>query len=117
MRVTGSRDETWLRVLDVASALGGRTYAGEGTVTLRVKDPLLQEESQTFVISQHGAEPTDRAAQLEAGIEAVAAALLGATSWRSLALAGLARVNDSAALDVADRLFYVAESPHAGIYF
>ncbi|MCP3812126.1 sterol carrier protein domain-containing protein, partial [Mycobacteriaceae bacterium Msp059] len=75
------------------------------------------ENSQTYRISPTGAVPTDSPAQLEADIEALAAALLGATRWHDLALAGLVRVNDRDAVGVADRLFAVSALPHTGIYF
>lgn len=116
-RFTGIRDETWLRVVDASAALDARTYAGEGDVVVRIDDPVLQENSQTYRISPTGAVPTDSPAQLEADIEALAAALLGATRWHDLALAGLVRVNDRDAVGVADRLFAVSALPHTGIYF
>jgi predicted acetyltransferase len=116
-RLTGARDETWLRVLDVSRALGERTYSGDGSITVSVEDPLLQENSQTFAISASGVEVIDGRAQLDVGVEAVAAALLGATPWHTLALAGLVRVNDPAAVTTADRLFRADASPHTGISF
>ena len=116
-RVTASRDETWLRVVDAGAALTGRTYTGDGTLTVRIEDRLLQDNARTFAISAQGAEPTDTDPQLEVEITALAAALLGATQWGALALAGLVTVNDPAAVAVADRLFHVAESPHAGFFF
>ncbi|MCV7287053.1 GNAT family N-acetyltransferase [Mycolicibacterium wolinskyi] len=116
-RITGTRDETWLRVVDVPAALGGRSYSDGGSVTLTVHDPLLRENSGTYAISAGGAENVGGTAQLEAGVEAVAAALLGGTTWRALALSGSVRVNDPEALAVADRLFSVPAQPHTGIFF
>ncbi|MGJ6123442.1 GNAT family N-acetyltransferase [Mycolicibacterium sp. Y3] len=117
-RLTGTRDETWLRVVDAATALGSRTYTGTGTVTIGVTDPLLDANSRTFAVSAAaGVEPSTTTAQLEVGITSVGAVLLGGTSWHDLALAGLVRVNDAAALAVADELFRVAEAPFSGIYF
>lgn len=116
-RVTASRDETWLRVVDAGAALAGRSYAGDGTLTIHVKDALLQDNTRTFAISAQGAEPTNTDPHLEVGITALAAALLGATQWRVLALAGLVTVNDSAAIALADQLFQVPQSPHAGFFF
>ncbi|MHC9293848.1 GNAT family N-acetyltransferase [Mycobacterium sp. LTG2003] len=116
-RIAATRDESWLRIVDVPAALGGRSYNDAGSVTLKVHDSLLQENSGTYAISAGGAESVGGCAQLEAGVEAVAAALLGATPWRTLALSGLVRVNDADALTAADRLFSVALQPHTGIYF
>lgn len=116
-RVTGTRDETWLRVVDAAAALGGRTYTGDGEFTLKLNDALLQENSGTYLISSGGVQRVEAPAQLEAGAEAVAAVLLGATSWHTLALTGSVSVIDTHALATADRLFGVPVQPHSGIFF
>ncbi|WP_163766910.1 GNAT family N-acetyltransferase [Mycolicibacterium parafortuitum] len=116
-RVTGTRDETWLRVVDAAAALDARTYSGPGTITLHISDPLLQDNSGTFEISADGVRPSTATAALETGPVGLAAALLGATSWRTLALAGLAKATGPAAIALADGLFRTDQAPHTGIYF
>ncbi|MBU8821622.1 GNAT family N-acetyltransferase [Mycolicibacterium goodii] len=116
-RITGVRDETWLRIVDVAAALVARTYTGDDEVTLRIEDTLLPENSRTFRIAPDGATATDRPAQLVAGVEALGAVLLGGSSWRSLVLAGSVRADNTGAVDAADRLFAVPEAPYAGIVF
>lgn len=116
-RLTGTRDETWLRVVDVTAALTARSYAGAGTVTIAVDDPLLPQNSATFAVTGDGAERTAATPQLHIGIAGLGAALLGGTSWRQLALAGLVRVDDAGAVAVADALFDAAEAPFSGIYF
>ncbi|MCV7433233.1 GNAT family N-acetyltransferase [Mycolicibacterium bacteremicum] len=116
-QVTGLRDETWLRVVDVAAALRARSYAGARTVTVGIEDPLLARNSATYAISPDGIDITTAPAQLDADITALGAALLGGTSWRDLAAAGLVRVHDADALTAADELFAVPQSPYAGIYF
>ncbi|RAU98281.1 GNAT family N-acetyltransferase [Mycobacterium colombiense] len=117
VKVTAVHDETWLRVVDAQRALAARCYVGDGSVTIAVDDPLLPNNSATFSITGDGAEPTTRGADVRVGIEGLGAALLGGTSWRSLAGAGLARADDPVALDVADQLFAVPEAPHAGTFF
>jgi predicted acetyltransferase len=117
VKVTAVHDETWLRVVDAENALRARTYAGDGAVTIAVNDPLLPKNSASFTISAAGAEATARPADVQVGIEGLGAALLGGTSWRSLAVAGLARTDDPAALAVIDRLFTVGDVPHAGTFF
>jgi predicted acetyltransferase len=117
MKVTAVHDETWLRIIDAQKALAARRYDGDGAVTIAVNDPLLQGNSASFSISRHGAEPTDRRPQLHVGVEGLGAVLLGGSTWRSLAVAGLARPDDPAALVVADQLFAVREAPYAGFFF
>ncbi|BCI92335.1 hypothetical protein NIIDMKKI_75410 [Mycobacterium kansasii] len=116
-KVTRIYDETWLRVVDAYQALSARRYTGDGSVTVAVNDPLLPGNSTSFTITGDGAEPTRRRPQLHIGVHGLAAVLLGGTTWRSLAVAGLVRADDAAALATADRLFAVPETPHAGFFF
>ncbi len=116
-RVTAVHDETWLRVIDAPRALAARHYGGDGVVTIAVKDGILPGNSGRFTVAGSGAEPTERRAQLEVDIEGLAAVLLGGTTWRDLAVAGLARPDDPSAIAVADRLFAVPDAPHAGFFF
>jgi len=117
VKVTAVHDETWLRVIDAKRTLAARSYVGDGTVTIAVKDPLLQKNSASFTITGGGAEPTTRPADLHVSVEGLGAVLLGGTSWRSVGAAGLARADDPAALAIADQLFAVPEAPHAGTFF
>jgi predicted acetyltransferase len=117
VRVTAVHDETWLRVINAQQALAARQYEGDGAVTIAVNDPLLQNNSANFTIAGDGVEPTNRRAQLHVGVEGLAAVLLGGATWRGLAVAGLARTDDPAALTVADRLFAVPHAPYAGFFF
>ncbi|MEE6136061.1 GNAT family N-acetyltransferase [Mycobacterium sp. 050128] len=117
VKVTAMHDETWLRVIDAERALAARSYAGDDAVTVAVNDALLPKNSASYTISGDGVEATTRPADLHVGIEGLGAALLGGTTWRSLAVAGLARAADPATLAVADRLFAVPEAPHAGTFF
>lgn len=116
-RVTAVHDETWLRIVDVRQALSLRRYAGDGTVTIAINDPLLQQNSATLRIAHSGVEPTGRRPDLYVGVEGLAAVLLGGTTWRRLAAGGLARAEDPAALTVADQLFAVPDAPYAGFFF
>lgn len=115
--VTAMLDETWLRVVDAERALAARTYSGGGAVTIAVNDRLLPRNSATFAISDDGARPTTQRADLHVGIEGLGAVLLGGMTWRSLALAGLARTDDQHAVAVADRLFAAPDAPYAGTFF
>ena len=117
VRLTAVHDETWLRVIDAQKVLTARRYVGDGAVTIAVNDPLLPRNSARFTIASDGAEPTDRRPQLDVDVEGLAAVLLGGATWRDLAIAGLARTDDLAALVVADQPFAVPDAPYAGFFF
>jgi predicted acetyltransferase len=117
IRVTAVHDETWLRVVDARRALAARRYVGDGAITVAVNDPVLSNNSTRFTITGAGAEPTGRHPELRVDAAGLAAVLLGGTTWRDLAVAGLARADDPAALDAADQLFAVHQAPYAGFFF
>jgi len=117
MKVTAVHDETWLRIIDVQSALAARRYEGGAGVTIAVTDPLLPSNSASFAIAADGVEATQRRAELHIGVDGLGAVLLGGATWRGLAAAGLVRADDPAALSVADRMFAALEAPHAGFFF
>jgi hypothetical protein len=77
----------------------------------------LPNNSAGFTVTGDGAEPTDRRAQLDIGVQGLATVLLGGATWRSLALAGLVQADDQAALVAADLLFAGWQAPHAGFFF
>ncbi|MFV0495075.1 GNAT family N-acetyltransferase [Mycobacterium sp.] len=116
-KVAAVFDETWLRIVDVGATLGARHYAAADSVAVSVTDPLLENNSATFVITADGAQPTDRRPDLHIDVTALATVLLGGTTWRSQALAGRVRADDPAALAAADRLFAVDTAPHCGFFF
>jgi predicted acetyltransferase len=117
LRVTAVHDETWLRVVDVEKAMTARRYEGSGAVTIAVNDPLLHDNSFSLTIEGQGAQRTHQRPQLHVGVAGLAAVLLGGATWRSLAVAGLARADDPAAFELADRLFAVRDAPYAGFFF
>ena len=117
VRLRRAGDETWLRVLDVPAALRNRAFAGDGAVRLRIVDDLFPENTGTFEISAAGAGPVAGPPQLEMGVSAFAATLLGGTRWHQLERAGLVRVLDETALPQTERLFATDCAPFAGVMF
>ncbi|WP_280434746.1 GNAT family N-acetyltransferase [Nocardia carnea] len=115
--VTDIRDETWLRLVDVAAALQRRAYKPGLPVVLGVTDPVLPANNATFRITENGAAATDAAADLSTDIATLAAAYLGGTPWRHLALAGRAVEHRPGAASAADTLFAVDDHPFSGTYF
>jgi len=115
LRVTGVYDQLWLRLLDVAAALGGRRYDVDGELFIAVGDALLPDQQATYrlVVRDGNAdcERVDRAVQLSVSTDLLATAYLGDRSWRWLADVGAVKVSDAAALAVADSMFAVGRLP------
>jgi predicted acetyltransferase len=116
-RIAGVRDETWLRVVDVAAALEALRFTGDGSVAVSVEDPILPHNSAAFEISTGRVRHTDSRAGLTIGVTALGARLLGGVIWNALALAGLVDVDDAGALAEDDAIFGSWPTPHSGIYF
>jgi len=116
VRRTGGGDELWIRLVDVPTALGARTYDGE-PVVLDVVDPVLEGNSGRYHVSPDGVSRTEEAADLRLGPRALAMIFLG--TWRpsQLATAGAVAAPSPAALERADRLFGTARLPWCGTHF
>jgi predicted acetyltransferase len=120
--VTGVRDQTWLRLVDVPAALTARTYAAGEPVVIEVDDPLLPANSGRYLVGPDGAARIDKpsldtAPDLSAGVSALAAAYLGGTRWATLGVSGQAREHRPGALAAADLLFTTPVAPFAGTGF
>ena len=109
------RDGIWLRVVDVAGALGQRTYAGADRLTLEVQDGLCEWNDGRFELegSAEGASCRSTVASPDISIDVVALAsgYLGAVSFTTLARAGAAEEHTPGALHRADRMFAVQHQP------
>ncbi len=112
---TKSRDDfIWVRVLDVAAALGARTYSAPGRVVLEVVDGALGRGGR-FALDggPEGATcaPTDESADLTVPVQALSAISLGGTSLHGLAAAGLLDEHRAGAVATAARMFHATRAP------
>jgi predicted acetyltransferase len=113
----GVEDESWLRLVDVPTALAARSFSGPGSVVIEVRDELLPANSGRYLVSADGATRTDAAAQLVVDVDALASLYLGDVRPSTLALAGRITVLDVAALSLADGLFTTPVVPWTGSGF
>ncbi len=111
------RDESWLRLVDVAAALGARSYRPGGSVVIEVEDPILPANTGRYRISGSGVVRTVERAGIGVGVAALAAAYLGGVKWWQLGRAGRATELLPGSLAVADGLFGVDKMPYSGTAF
>ncbi|GAA4034607.1 GNAT family N-acetyltransferase [Allokutzneria multivorans] len=116
-RTANLEDETWLRLVDVPTALAARTYGVAEPVVLEVHDRFLPENSGRYRVGKDGVERTDAPADLELPVDALAMLFLGDLPASQLAATGKLVPHEPAALERADRLFSTARSPHSGTFF
>jgi predicted acetyltransferase len=112
-------DEQWLRLLDVETALGARTYGNgagsSGTVTIAVTDELLPHNTGVWEIGDHGAKRVDTeasTADLALDVRELAVVYLGGFRFSALASAGRVDVRRPDAVAVGDALFLTPEAPY-----
>jgi len=120
VRVTGTADGMWVRLLDVPAGLSARRYAVELDVVLEVADPFLGQGGRFRLRGgPDGAEctRTDAHAQVHADVSTLGALYLGAHRARSLHRAGVLRVQDDAVLHRLDLAFGADRSPVHGTEF
>lgn len=120
--VTGVADETWLRLVDVPTALAARSYAAAEPVLIAVHDPFLENNAGVYRIGDGTAERVGPlrgpfAPALECDAAALAMAYLGDRSPSELAATGWWTCHDEKALAPADAAFAVDVVPWCGTFF
>ena len=120
VRVTGTRDGMWVRLVDIPVALATRRYQVEVDVVLDVSDAFLGQGGRFRVRGgPDGAEctRTDRPAQVNTEVAAVGSLYLGGHRARVLHRAGLLGVQDDAVLHRLDLAFGAERAPLHGTAF
>lgn len=116
VKVTGTWDETWLRLVDVPAALGTRER-GDTELVVEVSDPLLTSNSGRYLLNQDSVTKTDAPADLSMGVDVLGMLYLG--TWRPSALASVGRIEvaGSGVARRADRLFGTHHAAWCGTFF
>jgi predicted acetyltransferase len=84
----GLSSALWARLVDVAAALGARTYASDPDVVLEVSDAFCPWNTGRYRLAGGGCERTEAEPDLALDASALGAAYLGGTTLRELAGAG-----------------------------
>jgi len=122
-RVTRYSDDLWVRLVDVPTALGMRTYQVEGSLVVDVVDDFCPWNQGCWRLEggPDGAHCQRAAAGAAADLSLDAAALgsvyLGGTPLGPLAAAGLIAEHTSGALDRATAMLTQPRAPHNAIGF
>ncbi|WP_454194988.1 GNAT family N-acetyltransferase [Nocardia sp. Marseille-Q1738] len=120
VRTKARYDGLWLRLMDIPAALAARAYAGDLDVVLEVSDPF-RNAGGTFALrardGQAVCEPTDRAADIELGIDVLGSMYFGAYPARLFAAANRLRAKDSAHLHAFEDAFRAERDAVLGWFF
>jgi len=104
-------DALWCRIVDVERALGGRGYAGDGEVTLELRDAFAPWNEGTWRVSAGGAERTSGGGELALDVTALGSVYLGGFTFAQLARAGRLEELRDGAVARADALFRSDRAP------
>jgi predicted acetyltransferase len=103
-------DGLWTRLVDVA-ALSARTYAGDGSVVLDVRDEVCPWNEGRWRVEGGEASPADDAADLALDVADLGSVYLGGFSFRELGRAGHVEELAQGAIDRADSIFRTDVAP------
>jgi predicted acetyltransferase len=98
-------DGLWLRVVDVSTALAGRTYGEGGPLVLEVRDAVCDWNDGRWKLEGGTCERTDDEPDLTLDVSALGSVYLGAVSFRQLCEAGRIEETEPGAIERADALF------------
>jgi predicted acetyltransferase len=101
----------WLRFVDLAAALAGRTYATDDSVVLEIRDEFCPWNAGRWRVGER-VERTDDDPDLELDTADLASAYLGAFEFDRLAAAERVRELKAGALERASALFRTSRPPH-----
>jgi predicted acetyltransferase len=104
-------DGVWVRILDVEKALSARTFAGEGSVVLEVRDAFMPDAAGRYRIAAAGVERTDADAEIALDISALGSVYLGGFTFRELVESFRADELTERAVVRADALFATSVEP------
>ncbi|MBL1077658.1 GNAT family N-acetyltransferase [Nocardia sp. 2] len=120
VKFTHRYDSLWTRVMDVPAALTARSYRSDLDVVVAVDDPFRNAGGSFALRVRDGVaacERTDRAADLELGIDVLGGLYFGGHRARNFAAANRIQVKDAATLRAFDDAFATERDPELGWFF
>jgi predicted acetyltransferase len=104
-------DALWIRLVDVGAALSGRTYAGDETVVLDLRDEFCPWNEGRWKLAEGEATRTDEEPDLALHVADLASVYLGGFTFRELLRAGRLEELREGAVARADELFRTDVAP------
>jgi len=119
LKLTRTRDNLWLRILDVQGALEARTYAATDALVLDVSDDLFGPGRWRLDAAPDGATCTaiDQTADLSLGIAELGSLYLGGVRASELSHAGRIDEHTPGAVSRLDAVLRTERAPHNAVGF
>jgi predicted acetyltransferase len=113
-RLLGMRvfDGLWVRPVDVVAALSGRSYAGDGRVTIEVvSDPLFGDNVGCYTIAEGHVRRSTRRPDVRVNVQGLGSVYLGGFTFAQLAQSGRAEEGTRGGIARTDDLFRTDSEP------
>jgi predicted acetyltransferase len=117
LEISGQRDESWVRPLDLEALLYAGSYGGSRQVAIAVEDEIFQDNHGTWSLGPDGPARSSATPEAHIAIADLATLIFGAQSASNLVAAGRIRTASSEVTEQLDHLFATGRRPHSGISF
>lgn len=117
LEISGQRDESWVRPLDLNALLDARSYGGAQPVAIAVEDPLFAENAGTWAIGPQGTARSAATPEARLAIADLTALVFGAQTASQLAAAGRLGGASPETVERLGEIFATRRKPHSGISF
>ncbi|HYT25930.1 MAG TPA: GNAT family N-acetyltransferase, partial [Actinomycetota bacterium] len=110
-------DGLWVRLVDVGAALGCRSYAAAGPLTIEVRDDFCPWNAGRWCLEGGECRRSDADPDLVLDVADLAAVYLGGERWATLAAAGRVEERAPGSLKRADAIFASSPAPWCPTHF
>lgn len=117
LEISGQRDESWIRPLDLEALLSARQFGGTRQIAIAVDDDLFPENHGTWSLGPQGIAKTPERPEARVAIADLAALVFGASQPLSLAMAGRLSATAPTVVEELGTAFSINRQPHSGISF
>ncbi|MDR6758124.1 putative acetyltransferase [Mycoplana sp. BE70] len=117
LEISGQRDESWIRPLDLEALLFARRFGGTRQVTVAVEDDLFPDNGGIWSLGPRGAARSSEQPEARIAIQELATLIFGAHQASLLAASGRIQAINVDVAEALDRVFATSRRPHSGISF
>jgi predicted acetyltransferase len=117
LEISGQRDESWIRPLDLEALLSTRRFGGTRQVMVAVEDDLFPDNAAVWSLGPQDAERSSERPEARVAIAELATLIFGAQQASLLAASGRIQAVSVEVTEELDRIFATSHRPHSGITF
>lgn len=117
LEISGQRDESWVRPLDLETLLAARPYGGTRQVAIAVEDDVFRDNGGVWSLGPKGTERSRGKPEAQIKIAELSTLIFGAQTASALVAAGRIKTDSEKVAEELDQTFATSRRPHSGISF